>query len=64
MNGLKNIKFQKYLINVGIRSAEFTYNDQVLFDNIEYFKKCFDKHMSAYKALTFLHYYLNNDYEI
>ncbi len=50
--------FEKYLIVVGIRSLEYTYSDKVLFDNIEYFKQCYEQHLSAYKALLFLHDYL------
>lgn len=39
---------------VGIRSLEYTYSDDELMDNTEYFKKCFDSNLSAYKALLFL----------
>jgi len=46
--------FEKYLIRVGIRSSEFTLTDKELFDNIDYFKKCYLKELSAYKALLFL----------
>ena len=39
---------------VGIRSLEYTYSDDELMDNTEYFKKCFYSNLSAYKALLFL----------
>lgn len=47
-------KFDRYLIMVGIRSLEYTYTDDELFDNIEYFRECMNKGLSAYKALLFL----------
>ena len=46
--------FNKYLIMVGIRSAEFSHTDEELFNNIEYFRKCFNEGLGAYKALLFL----------
>lgn len=54
-------KFERYLINVGIRSAEYNYTDDELFSNIEYFKKCYKEHLSAYKALLFLYDYLREN---
>lgn len=46
--------FEEYLIMVGIRSHEFTYSEQIIFENIDYFKECFKDNLSAYKALLFL----------
>ena len=54
---------EQYLIMVGIRAAEFSYSDEELMGNIEYFKKCHNQ-LSAYKALTFLDLYIQGDYEI
>jgi len=56
--------FNKYLIEVGIRSAEYTYSDNELFENIEYFKRCHANNMSAYKALLFLGGYIKGSYKI
>ena len=50
--------FENYLIMVGIRTADYTYTDEQIFDNTEYFKKCYDDNLSAYKALLFLHDHL------
>ena len=50
--------FDKYLIRVGIRSLEYDYSDDILFDNIEYFKGCYEDGLSAYKALLFLYDHL------
>ena len=61
---IKYKSFEIYLVNVGIRSAEYTYDDKILFENIKYFKKCYNNDLSAYKALLFLHDYLLGDYEI
>lgn len=50
--------FEMYLINVGIRSAEYTYEKDELFENIEYFRNCYNDNLSAYKALLLLYDYL------
>lgn len=46
--------FEHYLIMVGIRSLEYTYTDAELFNNIEHFRTCYKKGLSAYKALLLL----------
>jgi hypothetical protein len=51
-------KFEYYLIEVGIRSLEYTYTDAELYSNIEHFKKCFNDHISSYKALLMLNDHL------
>lgn len=51
-------KFEQYLINVGVRSAEYTYPEELLFEHINYFKDCYKVHLSAYKALLFFGDYL------
>lgn len=53
--------FEKYLIMVGIRSHEFLYNDLILFENIDYFNKCYNINLSAYKALLFLEDHINGN---
>lgn len=50
----KHSLLERYLINVGIRSAEFTYTDEQLTENLDYFKECFKSGLSEYKALVFL----------
>tara|TARA_R110000868_G_scaffold110049_4_gene298560 strand:- start:351 stop:593 length:243 start_codon:yes stop_codon:yes gene_type:complete len=54
----------RYLIMVGIRSLEYTYTDEQIFANVEYFDKCRKRGLSAYKALLFFHDYLNGEYDI
>ena len=54
----------RYLILIGIRSCEFGYDDNTLFDNTEYFERCRVAELSAYKALLFLGDYLKGDYKI
>ena len=46
--------FERYLIMVGIRSADYTYSEEELFNNIEHFKECYDRNIGAYTALLFL----------
>ena len=54
--------FQSYLIMVGIRSVDYTYTDDELFDNIKLFKGCYDNNISAYKALEiFLKPYMDGE---
>ena len=47
--------FEEFLIMVGIRSAEFNYDDDLIFSNIEHFRTSFENNLSAYKALLFLY---------
>lgn len=54
----------RYLIMVGIRSLEYTYTEEQIFANVEYFDKCRKRGFSAYKALLFFYDYLNDDYDI
>lgn len=53
-------KFKHYLINVGIRSSEYSYTPEQLFANIDYFRECYEEHLSAYKALQLLDEYLKH----
>lgn len=53
-------KFEQYLINVGVRSAEYSYPEELLFEHIDYFKNCYKEHLSAYKALLFFRDYLED----
>ena len=53
-------KFKHYLINVGIRSSEYNYTPEQLFANIDYFRECYENHLSAYKALSLLNDHLKH----
>jgi len=46
--------FENYLIMVGIRSLEYNLPNDKLFENIDYFKKCYNEHLSPYKSLLLL----------
>jgi hypothetical protein len=59
-----NSEFAEYLILVGIRSLEYAYSNEILFENIDYFKRSHDNGLSPYKALLFLRDYVNGDYNI
>lgn len=48
--------FEQFLIDVGVRSSEYSYSREELCENISYFKKCYNQNLSAYKALLFLSY--------
>lgn len=51
--------FENYLIMVGIRMDDYTYTDEQVMDNTEYFRECYHDNLSAYKALLFLQDHLN-----
>lgn len=61
---MSNKTFEMYLIQVGMRSLEYTHSDESIFENIDYFKKCYYAKLSAYKALLFLQDYIDGDYVI
>ena len=52
--------FENYLIMVGIRSVEYTFTDEELFDGIELFRKCYENHIGAYYSLLYLNDYLKD----
>ncbi len=61
-NKTQKSSFENYLIMIGIRSLEYTYTDEQLFENKKFFKECYLHGMGAYKALLFLEDYLNGGY--
>jgi hypothetical protein len=48
--------FEQYLVDVGVRSSEYGFSREELFENIEYFSGCYHRELSAYNALLFLSY--------
>ena len=42
----------------------YSYNDEQIDENVDYFKKCFESGLSSYKALLFFFDYLNGNYAI
>lgn len=60
---------EQYLIDVGIRASDYDHvideeERKLLKDNVDYFKKCYESGLSAYKALLFFNDYLKGDYDI
>lgn len=60
---------EQYLIDVGIRASDYGHiiDDEErmsLRNNVEYFKKCYYKGLSAYKALLYFNDYLGGQYDI
>ena len=45
---------------VGIRSLEYNFTDEELFEGIELFRKCYEKHVGAYYALLYLNDYIKD----
>lgn len=60
---------EQYLIDVGIRAFEYqseidNEKRELIKNNVEYFKKCYEKGLSAYKANLFFYDYLNGEYDL
>jgi len=60
---------EQYLIDVGIRASDYGHDiddeERVyLVNNVDYFKKCYAKGLSAYKALLFFNEHLKGNYDI
>ena len=53
--------FELYLIVLGERSVDYSYTPEMLYDNIDYFKDCWGKGLSTYKALEFFSFHLHKD---
>lgn len=51
--------FERYLIWLGERSVDYSYTVDVIFENIDYFKNCWENHLSTYKALEFFSFKLD-----
>lgn len=51
--------FQKWLINLGERSVDYSYPKEVLYENIPYFKSCWKNGLSCYKSLEFFSFHLD-----
>lgn len=42
----------------------YTYSNEQVEHNLDYFEKCLKNGLSGYKSLLFFHDYLNGDYDI
>ena len=51
--------WEMYLIWLGERSVDYSYTKEMLYENLEYFKRCQENHLSTYKALEFFSYELD-----
>ena len=63
------MSLEEYLIDVGIRASDYGHvidegERKLLKDNVDYFKRCYQSGLSAYKALLFLQDYLNGDIDL
>ena len=52
--------FQQYMFILGTRSVDYKYTSDVIFENIEYFKGCWRDDLSAYKALEWFYFHLDD----
>lgn len=52
--------FELYLIILGERSTDYSYTPEIIYEHIEYFRKCWENDMSQYKALEWFYYEQEN----
>ncbi len=45
--------FELYLIILGERSTDYSYTPEMIYKNLNYFKRCWENNLSCYKALEF-----------
>lgn len=64
MNTNTNENFSVYILSIGLESIGFKYSSDTLKENIPYFKKCFKRKLSPYKALLLLYDYMNGEFKI
>jgi len=53
--------WELYLLWVGERSTDYAYTKEMIYENREYFLKCWMNHLSSYKALEWLSFELNKE---
>lgn len=53
--------FEEYLIILGERNLEYGYDTKLLYEHLEYFRKCWKDDLSTYKALEFFWYQINDE---
>lgn len=52
--------FEEYCVNIGIRSPEFTYDVSTIMEHIGFFRDCYNRDLSAYKALLYLNAHIEH----
>jgi len=48
--------FELYLLILGERSVDYSYTPEVIFEYLDYFKRCWESHTSCYYALEMFNY--------
>ncbi len=54
-----NYPFELYLLILGERSVDYKYTPEDIFEHLDYFKDCWKRNLSCYKALEFFCFYLH-----
>jgi hypothetical protein len=52
--------WEEYLMILGEMLIDYRYTTEELFENLDYFKKCWEYNLSCYKALETFHFHLEN----
>lgn len=53
MNKSEWMPWEMYLLWLGERSVDYSYTKEMIYENLGYFKRCWENHLSTYKALEF-----------
>lgn len=56
---MSNKPFELYLIILGERSTDYSYTPEMLFEHLDYFKKCWEDNLSCYKSLEMFSFHLD-----
>lgn len=56
---MKNKPFELYLLILGEKSVDYSYTPEMIYEHIDYFKKCWESNLSTYKALEFFSFELD-----
>lgn len=51
--------FELYLLILGEKSVDYSYTPEIIYEHIDYFKKCWESNLSTYKALEFFSFELD-----
>jgi hypothetical protein len=57
----KKFGFEKYLLKLGGLVEDYPYTIDQIIENIAYFKFCYEKDLSAYKAIEWLGLYISGE---
>lgn len=52
--------WEEYLMILGEMLIDYRYTTEELFENLDYFKKCWEDNLSCYRAIEMFHFHLED----